>query len=154
MSGSKLNLGKCKGLFMRPETADMNQKLGIQISEGSEKVLGIKVGKHFNRNDQVWDKKLKVLENRLSIWQMRELSLKGRVYLLKSIGLSSMIYNIELQEIHSDVLNKFVKICFDFLWKKKRLLVRRDICYLPIEEGGLNMFDLSFFLYVPSLRAR
>ena len=85
------------------------------------------MGKHFNRNDQVWDKKLKVLENRLSIWQMRELSLKGRVYLLKSIGLSSMIYNIELQEIHSDVLNKFVKICFDFLWKKKRPLVRREI---------------------------
>ena len=152
VSGSKLNLSKCKGLFMRPGTADMNQKLGIQISEGSEKVLGIKVGKHFNRNDQVWDKKLKVLENRLSIWQMRELSLKGRVYLLKSIGLSSMIYNIELQEIHSDVLNKFVKICFDFLWKKKRPLVRREICYLPIEEGGLNMFDLTTVVKVKRIQ--
>ena len=149
LSGAKLNLEKCKGMPMKFENVK-NVSI-IKMEKGPEKLLGVHVGKNVN-SELYWQGKIQRLHETLSVWKMRDLSLQGRVYLLKSIGLSSILYEMEMKEMNCNVINKINKIMFGFLWNNKRPLVKREVTYLPRIQGGLDMFDLETIIKVKRIK--
>lgn len=139
LSGSKLNMNKCKAFTVsriEKECAD------IQITSSPEKILGIYMAKDMCYN-KIWENKIKKVESILSVWNMRNLSFRGRIYILKSLGLSAILFEAEMHEINGYLIKKLVGVMFKFIWNNRPSLVKRDICYLPSMQGGLNMFNLS-----------
>ena len=126
MSGSKLNKHKTKGLVVNPEH-DQRTIFGILLTLGPEMVLGVPLGKN-KHCDEFWKMLIKKLESRLNIWNVRDLSMEGKIHVIKSIGLSTLLYAIEMKEIKSSFVNEIVKLLWKFLWSGKRYTVKRALC--------------------------
>ena len=122
------------------------------ITEGIA-VLGVR----FRNRDAIYtsfSKKVDKLERRISTWSSRSLSLKGKVMIINTIGLSSLTYLASILQIPSEVLKRINSIIFKFLWSTKNELVKREIIYQPCDNGGLglvNMHNKSQALLLGSL---
>ena len=125
------------------------------------KILGIIFSKfHCSRDisDNI-DPKIESLERMCSLWSKRNLSLMGKVLILKCFGLSLFIHTMQSIGIKQDKLDKVNSIFFRFLWDKgngtgNRIIekVKRTIMCNNIEDGGLKMINIknmqaSFYLH-------
>ena len=59
----------------------------MKVTLGPVKLLGIPLGKTSNENE-FWDDIIKKIEKRYCFWKMRDLSLFGKVHVIKSLGMS------------------------------------------------------------------
>lgn len=59
------------------------------------------------------------LEKALDSWRKRSLSIFGRNLILKTFGLSQILYSMQNTFFSNDTLQKINSICFNFLWNKK-----------------------------------
>lgn len=64
--------------------------------------------------------KLRKLQTKLDMWRARDLTLFGRVMILKSLGLSKLIYSSSILNIPEGFANLVKAKLFKFLWKNKR----------------------------------
>ena len=144
-SGSKLNESKTNGLITGtyPTRADY----GIEITVGPEMILGVPIGKEALENS-FWETSICKVQAKLKLWSMRDLSFDGKVQIMKSIGLATVAYAMEMKIINQDHVKKLNKILWHFLWSGKSYSVKKEICVLPTHAGGLGMIDLSVLIKV------
>ena len=74
------------------------------------------------------------------------LSLFGKVKVIKQAALSKMIYVANLLKVPDEITKQVNKIFFEYLWKSKSERMRRQVTYLSPEKGGLGMVNLEYFL--------
>ena len=84
------------------------------------------------------------MKKKLDIWQTYDLSLIGKVYVIKSIGLSQMMYYLEMTDIDIIHLQKISDLLWKFLWNGRRIPIKRNICTLPRIMGGLGLPDIEY----------
>ena len=72
---------------------------------------------------------------------MRNLTLQGKVHVVKSIALSKILYGSEMTTIEDDKVKECMDIIWDFIWEGKKLYIPKDVCMLPRCKGGLNIPD-------------
>ena len=133
---------------------------GIRFVE-KLKILGIIFSKvHCSRdiNDNI-DPKIESLERICSLWKNRNLSLMGKIIILKCFGLSLFIHTMQSIGIKQDKLDKINSIFFRFIWDKgngsgNRVTekVKRTIMCNDFNDGGLRMVNIknmqsSFYLH-------
>jgi hypothetical protein len=88
--------------------------------------------------------KISKMKAALRNWSKRGLSIFGRNLILKTFGLSQVIFTMQNTYYPDASLIEIKKICFNFLWNKKDDKVRayervaRKILYLPKNQGGIN----------------
>ena len=71
--------------------------------------------------------KLRKLQTKLDMWRGRDLTLFGRVMILKSLGLSQLIYSSSILNIPEGFAQLVETILFDkFIWKNKRDKIKRS----------------------------
>ena len=94
--------------------------------------------------DQV---KLKI-EAQLKTWAARHLSLLGKILLLKTYGISQIIFLMQSMTLNACHFKNLDEILYRFLWNKKFLSakaperIKRDITNTPIQYGGLGMLNI------------
>ena len=148
VSGAKLNVSKTVGLVSHPDFID--NTLGIQMTIGPERLLGVPVGNKIQQNE-FWIALVKKLRARLEVWKSRELTWEGKCYLIKSIGISQLAYAMEMKTMPEYVITMANQIFDDFLWKNGKRTINRDICTLPRELGGLGLTDISIISKVKKI---
>ena len=74
----------------------------------------------------------------------RDLSLFGRVQILKTFALSKLILPDSTICIPKDIIKKVDKIFYKFLWRSIEK-VKRNMVIQPVEQGGLNMINIQAF---------
>ena len=149
VSGSKLNVHKTKGLVFNDNV--LQRHTPIELTKGPEKILGVQMGKHINY-DKFWKDKIEKLKAIFSAWNMRHLTLQGRIYLVKSLGLSSILYDVEMKDVNTNVVKQIINVIFNFVWKGKRHLVSKEVCCLPKCIGGMDMIDIPTVIKVKRIR--
>ena len=77
------------------------------------------------------------------MWKLRDLTLEGKVLLIKSLGILQVLYNMHVQVFSEDQLNTLSKLLYEFLWNGKIHFISRIICETDKQEGGLKMPNLS-----------
>jgi exonuclease III len=93
--------------------------------------------------------KIEKLEGNLKKWMVRNLSLEGKILIVKTFGLSQMIYNLQCYQILKSDLIRIERLIFKFLWSKKwkeqRPIerIKRSILKNNVESGGLNAPDIE-----------
>ena len=157
MSGIELNIEKTEVLQL-----NVNSSAGIFVPKSIRvggKVLKttetIKIcGVTFSCNDTVAYKnnitdKITKLEKQIIRWLPRYLSLEGKLLIVKTFGLSQLIYSLQMCEIKETDTKKIESIIFRFLWNNKWNgsiapdRIKRSFLKSSYERGGLNVPDIQ-----------
>ena len=136
ITGSKLNISKTKGIVLKRENTGTH--FGIECIYSSEKVLGIHIGNEIDLNG-IWNDLCKKTEKKLDQWQKRDLSITGKILLIKTLAISKIIYNMNMQCFTDAQLEQFNKIMYNFLWNGKQHFIAKSICEENRTVGGLSM---------------
>ena len=133
ISGAKLNVEKTAGIVFHANNA--GSKHGIKLNLGPERMLGIPIGINVDYTD-FWNGLIFKLNSKLNIWKHRDLSFEGKAHLIKSTGISQLVFAMDMIHIEDKFVNEIDKIVWQFLWSEKKCTVKRDICTLPRDMGG------------------
>ena len=63
------------------------------------------------------------------MWQMRDLTLHGRTMLVKSLGISKIVYAASMLNVPETVVKTVQDRIFKFLWENKIDKVKRAVIY-------------------------
>ena len=149
-SGAAANYQKTEGMLLgswkeRPPPSN-KIKWKQQI-----KALGVWHGYNIDEN-KYWEEKLAKIEKNLKMWRKRNLSFKGKVLLIKSLGISVVGYETQMKGMPENMIKPIKDILFKFLWDNKPALVNKEAICLPEKEGGLNMIDVESFIKIKQIK--
>ena len=62
---------------------------------------------------------LKSLKKKLKLWKWRNLTVLGRVQIVKTFAISKFLYRASQLPLSSEIIKSANKIIYDFIWKGK-----------------------------------
>ena len=145
VAGLRLNLKKCEGLQLGVKhhtPVPITQAFGIKWPQAL-KYLGIFIG----NEDEIlcpmnWDDKLNKIKAVLQSWAKRELSLFGKILVIKSLAISRVVMAATLLTVPNQVIKKLNSMVFSFIWGQRDKISRKKVIK-PISKGGLGMVDIE-----------
>ena len=151
-SGLYLNFDKTEGMWIGNSRTSMKKvgRLKWKLGRNVIKILGI----YFSNHDRAsnleinWTKKIDSMITKIKCWEKRDLSIMGKVIIVKTFLLSQFNYVLQALFLPEDVLRTINTIVFRFLWKKqfsnRRAFekVKRDVLCLSYDKGGLKMINI------------
>ena len=144
-SGLKLNLQKTEIIPIGSNIYKQMQKTvcEIKFKKGPFKTLGI----WFSNNDIEmidlnFNERIEKIKKMLDIWRSRNLSLRGKITILKSLVLPQILFLFNLIYVPKRVLDQIEELFFNFLWNGKPSKIKRNTIVGPISSGGLKMVDI------------
>ena len=95
--------------------------------------------------------KIVKLSNQLNKWKNRNLTINGKMIILKTFAISQLIFTSQFQVIRPKDVRRIEHLCYSFVWNGTDRVKR---CYLKSEreEGGINGIDIESFLYSIAVR--
>ena len=110
------------------------------------KALGVWFSaKNKNINSINYREKVENLKNVLNSWQLRRLTLPGKIAVIKSLAASQMVYVLSSLSTCQDTLREVNNLLYDFLWDGKGDKIKRTVMVNDYENGGLKMLDIFTF---------
>ena len=149
-SGLKLNSNKSFVLLLTDSSKNNTVKYGIRFVNRI-KILGVYFSNELKVSQitENFESKIDQLKRICSLWSKRNLSILGKITILKSFGLSLFIYIMQSIGISEEKLQEINTIFFRFIWKKRydgkrafERVKRKTVCSSH-EFGGLNMTDIK-----------
>ena len=122
ISGLKINLGKCKAVWIG-KIRFSNHKVCADLNlvwSNSFTLLGTEFDSDLANMDNNFRKKIDEIDKLYNSWLYRHLSPLGRVGIIKSLALSKLSHIILVcPHLAPDVLKNLISASFRFLWKNK-----------------------------------
>lgn len=144
VAGPQLNLDKCEGIPLNKNPEDMSNHWGLKWVNIA-KCLGIYVGLDKVKCQKYnWNDKILLIEQLLSSWGKRELTIFGKIVVIKMLALSKITYSVTNTIEPKDAASKLNKMFFNFLWGGNDK-IKRNIMINDYEQGGLKMIDVSSY---------
>ena len=110
------------------------------------KILGVYFSLDIKTREELNYKEiLSKIKRLLGWWKQRDLTVMGKVHLLKTYALSKLNYVPSSFVVPTWVVAEINKICFEFIWNGKDR-IKRVICYQDYGDGGLRMIDFELFV--------
>jgi len=144
VAGPKLNMQKVEGVWMGPLKHRMpNDYGGIKWTDGPVRCLGIYLGHDKHECDvKNWYEKLAQIDKLLQQWRRRNLSILGKVTIVKALALPKITYCAQLISPPEGFIVELDKVIKSFMsLRKQRLNVNTAIGTL--ENGGINFPDVE-----------
>ena len=121
MAGLKLNRRKTKAIWLGRWEKNKSNPLQLKWLHNPVKILDIYVSYDENGNKQMnFNLKLQKLQTNLDMWRARDLTLFARVLIIKSLGLSQLVYSASNLTVPQKITPIIKTKLFNFLWKNKR----------------------------------
>ena len=106
------------------------QPLQLKWLHSLVKILGLYVSYDENGNDQMnFNLKLWKLQTNFDMWKAHDLTLFGRVLIIKSLGLSQLVYSASNLNVPQEITPIIKTKLFNFLWNNKRDKIKRAGLY-------------------------
>ena len=86
---------------------------------------------------------MKKLELALNGWKARKLTYYGKISVIKTFGISQLLYSANSIHVPNYVLKDANKMLLQFLWSSKKERVKRTTVTGYMEYGGLKMVNLQ-----------
>ncbi len=150
-SGLKVNLEKSMLIPFGNRKKKLIDKYtnlyGIKWHTGLFTCLGTIIdpngGNTFTNN---MNQRIDILKQILKKWESRNLSLLGKITILKSLALSQIVYQITLLDNFDNLLLADInKIFLKFLWDNKPPKINKNILVQTYRKGGLSFPDVVHF---------
>jgi exonuclease III len=153
-SGLELNADKTEILILNKKEAEIfninyKKKECIIKSVPSIKICGLYYC--YEKNDEYnlnVLEKIKKLNYKMKLWSTRYLTMEGKALIIKTFGLSQIIYNMQSYNFNLNELKMTEKLIFQFLWSTKdnpegRDRIKRSIMKNDYSKGGMKITDLE-----------
>ena len=142
ISGLKINIEKSNVIRLDNVQNNNFNETNVNWVKKSFSYLGIKIPVsdeldmyHFN-----FDDKIKEVDNLLKVWNMRTLSLAGKITVVKSLIIPKFVYLFSiLPNPPKQFFDCLQSKLFRFIWSNKKDRIKRKILYNEICDGGLKM---------------
>jgi len=142
-TGLRLNKQKCEVYLLGScglSNNEPNEICGVKVKHGTFKALGIYFG---NDNNEIMKMnfydRLHKFQSLLNMWSQRSLTLKGKITLLKSILLPTILYPCNNLAVPKNFIFQVNSLLFSFLWNNKPAKVKSSTIISDIQDGGLRM---------------
>jgi exonuclease III len=86
-----------------------------------------------------FEKRITNLKNLLRVWKQRRLSFKGKVTIINTLALSSLMYVSSVIHTPEKVFKEVEDIVLDFFWDGGNHKVAKQVLYQNIKLGGLKL---------------
>ena len=143
LAGPKLNIEKTEGIRLGTANKTNECIYGINIKSDPIKCLGIYIGVNVEQCNKLnWKGPIEQMELLLNTWKRRDLTLFGKITIIKTLCLSKLnniLMNCEHEHEHLKYINK---LFYNFLWGK-RDRIKRNVMINNIEDGGVSMVDIE-----------
>ena len=142
---------KCSGLEINSEKTEC-MVLGNHVSSTVATVISSKnirmkdtikiLGVYFTYNDSQrkklnFDEILRSIKEKLQMWKWRDLTILGRIQIVKTFVVPIFMYRASLICVQKDTVIEVNKLLFKFIWKGKDKVKRLSlIC--DLDKGGLK----------------
>ena len=145
ISGLKVNKDKTNFVWLGKETEISGVQLFGNLVE-EVKILGIYFTRNLKRKEDLNYKEiLSKIKRLVGWWKQRDLTIMGKVQLLKTYVLSKFNYVSSLITVPKPILEEVERISFDFIWGGKDR-IKRKILYQDYEFGGIRMTNYETFI--------
>ena len=151
-SGLKLNKEKSILFPLGPpsrNTRNFYPTFGVTWSTGPITLLGITFTNDsadlFKLN---FPPKLSRLKSLLGLWSNRDLTPIGKVTIVKTLGLSQLVYLFQiLPNPPQNIMKDLEKIIFNFIWNGKPDKIGRSTMIGTLSSGGLKVTHIFSFIH-------
>ena len=138
-SGLKINQTKSEMLWLGSLRHRKDAIFNLQISDEPVYALGV----HFTFNIETSHKKnflekLGPLKKTLSIWSRRDISINGKINIVKTLALSKLVFICSVMETPKNFAKEVNNIVFDFIWKQKPPKIKKTTLIKKKLDGGLE----------------
>ena len=124
VAGLKLNIKKSKAIWSGKWAKSKSYLLHLKWLPSLVRLLGIHVSYYEKGNNELnFNLKIRKLQTILDMWRSRDLTLFGKVLIIKSLGLPQLIYSASILNVPEEVARTVKTKLFSFLWKNKRIKV-------------------------------
>ena len=141
-SGSKLNRGKSKGLWLGSWRGRSDPPVDLDWSSFKLKVLGVFIGIGDLVEDN-WRPRIDAVDKVLSSWRSRSLSLRGKALVINALALSHIWYVASLVHMPPRVMHELCTLVFNFFWSGKRDLVSHAVVVQSPLFGGFSLVGVK-----------
>jgi hypothetical protein len=92
--------------------------------------------------------KIDKLGYKIKAWSHRNLTMEGKTLIVKTFGLSQLIYNLQSYGIDKEEVTSIERLIFKFLWSTKDNQngidrIKRSIMKNDFSNGGMNVTDVE-----------
>jgi hypothetical protein len=82
----------------------------------------------------------------LDMWLQRDLSLIGKITILKSLAFSKVIYQCGVLPYPPGYIEHLNKLAYEFVWDNKPHKIKMKTLIADYDKGGLRMLDIESFV--------
>ena len=140
ISGLVCNIGKCEAMALgnsKKETITYND---IEIKWVEKmKITGITFGNNSEQNRKTdVDEAISKMKTQLQIWRGRNLSTLGKIQIVKTFGISQILYISNMLSLNQNEIAEIKKLITKFVWNDKTPKVKYNAMISDYEQGGLK----------------
>ena len=99
-----------------------------------------------------WETKLEKKQRLVDNWRKRNLTIIGRVLIIKTLLISQIVHLIMFCSVPKYVVSKLEKIIYQFLWNSKVDKVKRNVITKGYDDGGIRMINIQNLIFSFRLR--
>ena len=150
ISGLSINKTKTEAMWLG--SSRIRRKGGFGLKWVDElKILGIYFSNNISASeiDKNWLGRITKCKQIIKKWERRNLSLLGKICVIKSFLAAQFTYVLRSIVIPDSVLSEINSLFFRFLWRRKDCnkrafeKVKRRVIVNDFSKGGINMVDIS-----------
>jgi len=161
LSGLEINTTKSEGMWLGCWKNNTETPFGFRWPRDPMKALGIFFSYDTNKTNELnIAEKIGNLEKMLNSWKRRNLTLYGKINIVKTFGLSKLIYNASVLVIPENFIKEIEKLIFNFIWDGKPAKIKKSTIIGERKHGGLKMTDFDIMnkalkvAWIPRLQTR
>lgn len=148
-AGLKVNKEKTEGLRLGTNHTYVNDSklFGISWPQNPVRLLGIYFSyDEVKSNENNFETKIQDVKSVINLWKMRDLTLLGRIQIIKTYIISKFMYTCSVIHMPEKYLKEINELIFKFIWKGGRDKVKRSIMVKQLQKGGLKAPDLGLII--------
>ena len=150
LSGLKMNVEKTKLIWfgsMEGSKRKLCQDRSLDWDVTEFTILGVNFVVEIER---IWhvnmDKKIQEIQRLLTRWKRRDLTILGKITVIKSLAISKLIHLlIALPNPPQQFFNQITKLFYNFIWNEGPDRVKREVLCNTYDMGGAKMVDIKHF---------
>ena len=146
-SGLKINYEKTELLrigSLKNSNAKLYTQKQLQWTNKVVKLLGVQLTADRNQLLKLnYEPIIAKLQNIISVWQQRKITLFGKITVIQSLLVSQLIYMFSVLPSPSREFSETIeKILIEYLWNNKKHHLSKETIKYSKDQGGLGMIDI------------
>ena len=145
-SGLKLNKEKSEIMWFGAWKLRTDSINDMSAPNQSINLLGTQIGHDHKKCYEInFKDKVNKINNNLTQWKQRNLSLIGRILIAKSQGISNLVYTMSTQYTDPKWLSEPHRCLRNFIWNDRPSKVKHNTLAASYTQGGLKAPDIFLF---------